>query len=154
MSFCFYIKSICRLLSLSVFLFFLYVLFFLRHNETALPEWTLLVQSFAPGKAVQCNAEVTFSNPCPMPGCVQRCSLWIPAVFLLIYSSLSFSVPHQITFMKKQRADWSWRMLAVIQCRIFCLPDYYPKMWRLRYTKRQFCLLFSMGVELVKWSVV
>jgi len=33
----------------------------------------------------------------------------------------------KILFRKKLRADWSWRMLAIIQCRIFYLPVRYPK---------------------------
>jgi len=29
--------------------------------------------------------------------------------------------------MNKLRADWSQGMLAIIRCRIFCLPVCYPK---------------------------
>jgi hypothetical protein len=38
--------------------------------------------------------------------------------------------------------------LAVIRCRIFCLPVCYPKIWRIRFTELQFCLLFCLGVKL------
>jgi hypothetical protein len=34
---------------------------------------------------------------------------------------------NKIIFRKKLRADWSQGMLAVIRCRIFCLPVCYPK---------------------------
>jgi hypothetical protein len=50
--------------------------------------------------------------------------------------------------MRKLWADQSQGMLAIIHCRIFCLPVYYPKMYRLTYTKLQFCLLFCMVVKL------
>ena len=33
----------------------------------------------------------------------------------------------KILFRKKLRADWGQEMLAIIRCRIFCLPDCYPK---------------------------
>jgi len=32
---------------------------------------------------------------------------------------------------KKLRADWSQGILAIIRCRIFCLPVCYPKIQRL-----------------------
>ena len=50
--------------------------------------------------------------------------------------------------MKKWAADWTWGMLAIIQCRIFCLPVCYANIWRLKYTALQFCPLFCMGVRL------
>jgi hypothetical protein len=37
--------------------------------------------------------------------------------------------------MKKLRADGSRGMLAIIRCRIFCLPGCYPKTQRLGYTE-------------------
>jgi len=35
----------------------------------------------------------------------------------------------------KLRADLIRGMLAIIRCRILCLPICYPNMWRLRYTE-------------------
>jgi len=37
----------------------------------------------------------------------------------------------KISFTKKLRADWSQGMLAIVRCRIFCLPVWYPKIWRI-----------------------
>ena len=37
---------------------------------------------------------------------------------------------------KKLRADWSHRILAIIRCRIFCLPVCYPKIQRLTYKEQ------------------
>ena len=39
-------------------------------------------------------------------------------------------------------------ILAIIRCRIFCLPVCRLKIWRLRHTKLKFCLLFCTGVKL------
>jgi hypothetical protein len=39
-------------------------------------------------------------------------------------------------------------MLAIIRCRIFCLPRCYPKTQRLDHTEEEFYLLFCMGVKL------
>jgi len=33
----------------------------------------------------------------------------------------------KILFRKKWRGDWGQEMLAIIRCRIFCLPGCYPK---------------------------
>jgi hypothetical protein len=41
----------------------------------------------------------------------------------------------EIPLMKKLRADGSQGMLAIIRCRIFCLPVCYPKIQILRYTE-------------------
>jgi hypothetical protein len=40
-------------------------------------------------------------------------------------------------------------MNAIINCRVFCLPVYYPKIQRLKYTELYFCPLFCLGVKLV-----
>jgi hypothetical protein len=39
------------------------------------------------------------------------------------------------------------RMLAITQFRIFCIPVRYPKIWKLKYIKLQFCLLLYVGVK-------
>jgi len=41
----------------------------------------------------------------------------------ILEHSLQTKIPH----MKQIRADWSHGMLAVIRCRIYCLPVSYPK---------------------------
>ena len=41
----------------------------------------------------------------------------------------------KILFRKKLIAEWSQGMLAIIWCRILCLPVCYPKIQRLRYTE-------------------
>jgi hypothetical protein len=51
--------------------------------------------------------------------------------FKYLGATLTMKTP----FMKKLRADWSRRMLAIIRCRIFCLPSCYPKTQRLGYTE-------------------
>jgi hypothetical protein len=51
-------------------------------------------------------------------------------------------------FRKKLRADCSKALLAIIRCRILCLPIGYAKTQRLRYTELPFCLLFCMDVKL------
>jgi hypothetical protein len=45
----------------------------------------------------------------------------------------------KILFRKRLRAD---RMLAIMQCRIFCLQVCYAKIYRLRYTEVYFCFFF------------
>jgi len=51
-------------------------------------------------------------------------------------SSNIWEQPEQIKilFMKKLRAGGRQGMLAIIGCKIFCLPVCYPKILRLRYT--------------------
>jgi hypothetical protein len=46
------------------------------------------------------------------------------------WNSLNIWEPQwiKIPFMKELRADLIWGMLAIIWCRIVCLPLYYPKM--------------------------
>jgi len=34
---------------------------------------------------------------------------------------------YQYTILEELRADWSQGILAIIRCRIFCLPVCYPK---------------------------
>jgi len=43
------------------------------------------------------------------------------------FKYLGTKLTNKILFRKKLRADWSWGMLCIIRCRIFCLPDFYPK---------------------------
>jgi hypothetical protein len=38
-------------------------------------------------------------------------------------TAFTFKIP----FMRKLRAEYSQGIIATIQCRIFCLPVYYPK---------------------------
>ena len=49
---------------------------------------------------------------------------------LEVWNSLNIyeqTLRNKITFMKKLRTDWNQGMLAIIPCRIFCLPVCYPK---------------------------
>ena len=52
-------------------------------------------------------------------------------------SSCTWERPQRFKILcrKKLRADWTQGMLAIIRCRIFCLPVCFPKIWRLRYTE-------------------
>jgi hypothetical protein len=53
-------------------------------------------------------------------------------------------------FTKELSAEWSHRILAIIRCRIFCLPVYCPRKWRRRNRELQFCLLCCVGIKIVK----
>ena len=55
--------------------------------------------------------------------------LWLYSA-LLWFDSLMWMVCFYevlLLFRKKWRADWSQAMLAIVRCRIFCLPVCYPK---------------------------
>ena len=45
---------------------------------------------------------------------------------IILYLDLLL-ISSKILFSKKLRADWGQEMLAIIRCRIFCLPGCYPK---------------------------
>ena len=49
------------------------------------------------------------------------------------FKYLGTTLTNQILFRKKLRADWSRGILIIIQCRIFCLPVFYPKILRLTF---------------------
>ena len=43
------------------------------------------------------------------------------------FKGMGTTLKIKIPFMKNFRADWTQTMLAIINCRIFCLPVCYPK---------------------------
>jgi len=48
---------------------------------------------------------------------------------------LGTTLMNQSSIQEEIKRDWSQGMLAIIWCRIFCLPVCYPKIQRLRYTE-------------------
>ena len=56
--------------------------------------------------------------------CFVSWHVWCYSIRCIIFGNN----PNEILFIKKLRADWNQGMLAVIRCRIFCLPVYYTKM--------------------------
>jgi hypothetical protein len=64
------------------------------------------------------------------------------------FKYLGTTLINQNLLRKKLRADWDQEVLAIIRCRIFCLPGCYPKIYRSRYIELLFCLFFCMGVKL------
>jgi len=49
------------------------------------------------------------------------------------------------------RADWSWAMLVIIQCRIFCLPVCYPKSKKIKIYRTIILPVALYGCE--TWSL-
>jgi len=47
------------------------------------------------------------------------------------FKHLVTTLTHQNSSQEKMRVDWSQGMLATSWCRIFCLPVWNPKIWRL-----------------------
>jgi hypothetical protein len=69
-------------------------------------------------------------------------------VEVLKYLGTTVTYQNSIRVEIKNKKKQNQGMLAVIRWRIFCLPVYYPKIYKLRYTELQFWLLFCMGVKL------
>ena len=118
-------------LSASVSLFFSLFLLFSLFSSLSLALLLFLLSS-------EINLDVIFAKT--------RCPLWtnillvwsiltserlqvFTSFFAGVYSLLlATTVTNQNSFHEKLKADWSQGMLAIIPCRIFCLPVYYPKM--------------------------
>jgi len=64
------------------------------------------------------------------------------------FKCLGTNLTNQNSIQEKIKSRLNSGMLAVIRCRIFCLPVCYLKKFKLRYTEIRFYLLFRMGVRL------